>query len=248
MNLNCHTLFIGALFLLSLLVTSAKGQRTQIELDRRAEETFFANRLCSFLPTDELFINKTFETGYVTFENGKQTDNISLNYNTLFSRMVYLSGDDTVYLDNNKLIKYISTNTNRFYFHPKWGYLVIMAEAKGTVYLAMQKKLEIRRRTQLEPHENPPNVNSREFFSVIYHPKSVLLKREQVLLKRKTLFLLVSKTDEVYVANSSGFKKLFPEKKGAIDKLIRKRYAERNRLRFDRLEDVATMFALCSEP
>ena len=248
MNLNCCKLFTGSILLLCLVVTSVNGQQTQVELDRRAEETFFANRLCSFLPTDELFINKTFESGYITFENGKQTDNISINYNMLFSRMVYISGNDTIYLNNNKLIKYISTSTNRFYFHPKWGYLSLMAEAKGTVYLAIQKKLEIRRRTQLEPHENPPAVNSREFFSVIYYPNSDLLKREQVLLKRKTLFLLVSKTDEVYLANGSGFKKLFPEKKEAIDKLIRQRYAARNRLRFDRLEDVATLFALCSEP
>lgn len=247
MNLIYHKLFIGALLLLSLVATRVKGQRTQIELDRRAEETFFATRLCYFLPPDELFVNKTFEAGYITFENGKQTDNIRFNFNTLFGRMVYISGDDTIYMDNNRLVKYVSTSTNRFYFHPKWGYLALMAEAKGTVYLAKQKKLEIRRRTQLEPHENPPNVNSREFFSVIYYPKSVLLKREQVLLKRKTLFLLVSKTDEVYLANGSGFKKLFPEKTEAIDKLIRQRYAARNRLRFDRLEDVATMFALCSE-
>jgi len=241
-HLLLKLLCIGCLF---ARVGYGQDRNTQLGYDSFEEERIFAQRLSQLIPAHELFTSESFVKGYIVFENGKRTDLLDFNYNTLFSQMVFISGADTLYLNTNERIQYIYTETNQFYYHPKWGYFSILAKANNDVRLAVQRKLEIRRRTRLEEHENPEPINTREFFSVMYYPKSYLLKKEQVLLKRKSLFVLLDKDGNPQVANARGFKRMFPERKHEIDKLIRQHYSDRNKLRFDRLEDVSEVFTLC---
>lgn len=238
--------FVRLSLLLFPLLGYAQGSETQMGQAVREEAQIFAHRLATFIPKDELFASREFVEGYLLYRSGLQSEILQFNYNNLFSRMVFRSGADTLFMNSSEEVKSINTVRDQFHYDPKWGYMFVLAGANNDMRLAMQTKLAIRRRTQLRPTEHPSPVNTPEFFSTIYHPESYLLPREEVLLKREAYYYLISKAGDIHLANKAGFMRMFPHKKHEIDRRIRQGYAEHKRIHFTRLSDVSELFAFCT--
>lgn len=237
--------FVRLSLLLFPLLGYAQGSETQMGQAVREEAQIFAHRLATFIPKDELFASREFVEGYLLYRSGLQSEILQFNYNNLFSRMVFRSGADTLFMNSSEEVKSINTVRDQFHYDPKWGYMFVLAGANNDVRLAKQTKLVIRRRTRLNSTEQPAPINTREFFSTIYYPKSFLLPREQVVLKRVVHYYLITKTGDIYLANKRGFMRSFPHRKADIDRHIRKSYEVRMPIRFTRFGDVSELFAFC---
>lgn len=220
-------------------------QGTQIDQARDTEERIFAHRLARFIAANELYALPKFDSGYFTFHQGRDSEIFQLNYHHLFSRMAILSGSDTVFVNIDKQTSEVRLMSATFFYHTKWGFIQVIED--GPVKLAMRKKLEIRRRRQLGPAENPALVNTKEYFTTIYSPSNYQLPREEVTLWRNVDYFLIDEKSNIYLANQSGFRNVFAKKRSEIEKQMRQHYQQRDRIKFSEENDVRELYRLCTQ-
>ena len=174
------------------------------------------------IPRVRHFYYADFQQGQVFYPQGKRSDVMMLNYNTLLQVMQYIDAHgDTLFIpEESNIFKYVKIGKDIFYHHFKEGYFNLYTR-NDQFNLASRTRWKIQRRDMMV-------YNGYGMSSV--SPGSTLSERrvgesvvpnEDVAYVTESDFYVVGPKDLVFRANRAGFLKAYPENKEDIQAYIR---------------------------
>lgn len=174
------------------------------------------------IPRVEHFYFPEFQQGQVFYPQGKRSDVMLLNYNTLLEVMQYIDAQgDTLYIpEESNIFKYVRIGKNLFYHHFKEGYLNLLTR-HDQFNLASRRRWKIERRDMMV-------YNGYGMSSV--SPGSTLSERrvgqdvvpnQDVAYITEEQYFVVGPRDAVYRANRAGLLKAYSAHKEEMQAYLR---------------------------
>jgi hypothetical protein len=199
------------LFALCCLETTAISQDKDHYMVRAGQEA------SAVIPRCQHFYYNEFQQGQVFYPQGKRSDIMMLNYNTLLQVMQYIDNNgDTLFIpEESNIFKYVRIGKDIFYHHFKEGYFNLYTR-NDQFNLATRTRWKIARRDMMV-------YNGYGMSSV--SPGSTLSERregdsvvpnEDVAYVNESDFYVVGPRDVVFRANRGGILKAYPENKEQI--------------------------------
>jgi len=166
------------------------------------------------IPRGQHFYYNEFQQGQVFYPQGKRSDVMMLNYNTLLQVMQYIdTNGDTLFIpEESNIFKYVRIGKDIFYHHFKEGYFNLYSR-NDQFNLATRTRWKIERRDMMV-------YNGYGMSSV--SPGSTLSERregdsvvpnEDVAYVSESNFYVVGPRDVVFRANRAGILKAYSENK-----------------------------------
>ena len=222
------------------------SSQTAGRLEQQRENDIYVTRLMAFIPWGEKYRYPEFRSGNVFYTTHKESSSLQLNYNLYLREIEVINEkDDTVYLANFEIVKYILLDRDLYVHDVNKGYFEILSNPNDSIRLIGQRKLDIRRREPLQDHEIPQLTSSDESFSVIYHPLNHSLPREKVTLAKVILLFLMDGKGEIHLAHKTTFLKLFPKFKKQIEDYLSLMDKQQTPIRFNEPEDLRKLLDFC---
>lgn len=195
------------------------------------------------IPRSKQFFYPDFQKGQVFYPQGKRSDELLLNYNTLAHIMQYINHNgDTLFIpEESNIFKYVKIGNDIFYHHFKEGYF--MLHTRGNQFnLATRTRWKIERRDMLV--FNGYGMTAVSPGSTLSEKRigENVVKNEDVVYALESLYYLVGPRDAVFHANRAGILKAFSEIKTEMQSFMRE-----NQTRFDDAESLKSLIAYGNE-
>jgi hypothetical protein len=186
------------------------------------------------------FLNPDFLVSRVKMKIGKDL-NVMLNYNLVTEKMIFFQKDQVFDLLNQNAVDTIYMGGRRYIPYGKVFY---------EVYPGSQMTFFIQHRGRLMSPPKPAAyggtsevssstyINRMDFGSVVYNRKL----EEDLRVKYDPLYWVKLNDNMVSFATEKQLLKLFPDKEVSI-----KQYIKKNKLKFDKLEDLVKIWRFCDE-
>lgn len=221
------TLFI---LMLSSLSFSQKKSFT-VEAGKGIEES---------LPDSLTFIYPQFQRGTVYFRNGNFS-NANLNYNLLKEEMLFINQKgDTLAIDNEPTIKYITINYDSFYYDE--GYLQLIATYPD-LKLTKRESIDIGDELKMGGYGQTSAVSAITSLSSLYRGSEYtrLNARGELLLLKHTQYFIGDKFNNFLPATKKNIAKMFKGKESLLEN-----YLKENKIMFNNENDLRKLINFLS--
>jgi hypothetical protein len=182
-----------------------------------------------------------FEDALVYLKNGT-VSSYKMNFNLLLCEMQFIGPKgDTMEIANMADIDSVIFRKAKFIFDD--GFYEIIASS-GSIQLALSRSVSIEgiKVGAMGIESQGTSVDSYESFVSVEGLKGLALNQD-VAVKEKESYFLISGPGEIVDANKSGFMKVFVGKSGDIEDFIKS-----ERIHFNRQKDIETLFGYCTHP
>lgn len=173
-----------------------------------------------------------FVSGNVSFKDGTNSQ-APLDFNLLNEEMQFINAKgDTLSLDNEATIKYITINNDTFYYSK--GYLELLA-ANFFVKLAKKQRLKIGDVRKIGGYDQASPVSAITSYSSINNGSQVtnLTQRADILLSKETTYFIGDNYNHFLPANKKNIMKVFGKKEAVVDKFL-----EENTIKYNNPDDL----------
>ena len=174
------------------------------------------------IPRMRQFYFPDFRQGQVFYPQGKRSDVLLLNYNTLLEVMQYIDqkGDTLFIPEESNIFKYVRIGQDIFYHHFREGYFYLHTRDQN-YNLATRTRWKIERRDMLV--YNGYGVTSVSPGSTVSTRRigDSVVPNEDVAYSSESEYYVVGPRDVVFRANRAGFLKTFSENKEQLQDFIR---------------------------
>ena len=180
----------------------------------------------------DLFQYPEFLNGEVLFRDGKVTK-ARLNYNRLTDEMIFISGrGDTLALDNEHTIKFISIDKDTFYFDQ--GYILLIKSNK-VLKLGIKQGFKLVDKKKETAYGLPSSSGSVSSYSSYDNGKMLhhLKVNEQATIIKVTQYYFGDKYNRFVFATKKNLIDLFPECESQL-----KTFCKKNKIDFTRKIDL----------
>jgi hypothetical protein len=195
---------------------SALAQAPEEYLVRAGEEP------SDVIPRIQQFYFPDFRQGQVFYPQGKRSDVLLLNYNTLLDVMQYIdSNGDTLFIpEESNIFKYVRIGEEIFYHHFREGYFNLHSR-EDNYNLATRTRWKIERRDLMI--SNGYGTMEASPGSTISNKRvgNRFVQNEDMAYSYESAYYVVGPRDVVFRANRAGFMKSFPDNKNEIQAFIR---------------------------
>lgn len=223
-------------FFSACLFTMALAQAPRQYMVRTGQEA------TDVIPRVQHFYYPDFQKGQVFYPQGKRSDVLLLNYNTLLEVMQYIdqNGDTLFIPEESNIFKYVKIGPDIFYHHFREGYFNLHTR-NDNYNLATRTRWRIERRDVMVYNGYGMSVVS---------PGSTLSERrvgesvvpnQELSYVSEQLFYLIGPRDVVLRANRAGFLKAFSTYKEAVSAYIREHATD-----FDNEESLKELIAFAN--
>ncbi|MEJ1240129.1 hypothetical protein WBG78_18455 [Chryseolinea sp. T2] len=174
------------------------------------------------IPRVKHFYYPTFQQGQVFYPQGKRSDVMLLNYNTLLEVMQYIDQNgDTLYIpEESNIFRYIRIGKDLFYHHFRDGYFNLQTR-EDNYNLATRTRWKIERRDIMVYNGyGMATVSPGSTVSTRRVGESVV-NNEDMAYRTQTEFYIVGPRDAVFHATRAGVLKAFSEYKSEILEYLR---------------------------
>ncbi|HTF20755.1 MAG TPA: hypothetical protein VK658_21930 [Chryseolinea sp.] len=174
------------------------------------------------IPRVQQFYFPDFRQGQVFYPQGKRSDVLLLNYNTLLEVMQYIdqNGDTLFIPEESNIFKYVRIGQDIFYHHFREGYFNLHSRDEN-YNLATRTRWKIERRDMMVYNGyGMSTVSPGSTVSTRRVGESVVTNQDMVYIVESE-FYVVGPRDAVFRANRSGFLKAFAENKEQLQDFIR---------------------------
>jgi|GEM_PF-829494 len=174
------------------------------------------------IPRLSHFYFADFQQGQVFYPQGKRSDVMMLNYNTLLGVMQYIDVQgDTLYIpEESNIFKYVRIGQDIFYHHFKEGYFKLHTRY-DQYNVASRTRWKIERRDMMV--YNGYGMSSVSPGSTISERRvgESVVPNEDVAYATECNYFLVGPRDALFRANRAGILKAFPESKDELTEFMR---------------------------
>lgn len=173
-----------------------------------------------------------FVSGNISFKDGTHSE-APLDFNLLNEEMQFIDAKgDTLSLDNEATIKYITINNDTFYYSK--GYLELIA-GNSLVKLAKKQRLKIGDVRKIGGYDQASPVSAITSYSSINNGSQLtsLTQRADILLSKETTYFIGDNYNHFLPANKKNIMKVFGKKEAAIDKFL-----EENTIKYNNQNDL----------
>jgi hypothetical protein len=174
------------------------------------------------IPRIRQFYFPEFRQGQVFYPQGKRSDVLLLNYNTLLDVMQYIdSKGDTLFIpEESNIFKYVRIGEDIFYHHFRDGYYNLHSR-DDNYNLATRTRWKIERRDLMI--SNGYGMMEASPGSTISNKRvgDHFVQNEDMAYSHESAYYVVGPRDVVFRANRAGFMKSFPDNKDEIQAFIR---------------------------
>ena len=195
---------------------SVCAQATEEFLVRAGEEA------SDIIPRVQHFYYPTFQEGQIFYPQGKRSDVLLLNYNTLVGVMQYIdpSGDTLFIPEESNIFKYVRIGKDIFYHHFREGYFNLHSRDEN-YNLASRTRWRIERRDVMV--DNGYGMSAATPGSTISTMKigEAVVANQDMSYTSETEFFLVGPRDAVFHATRTGVLKAFPDYNEQMQAFIR---------------------------
>ena len=212
-----------------------KEKIIRIQSDQNAEKV---------VPMNVKYRYEKFQPGTVSFYNGK-TSNGQLNYNILLGDIQFVDRTrDTLSLAEKQTIKQIKIGNDTFFYDEKHGYLEVVQEYPPVKLAVHQQFIPISQEKTGGFGQSTGTSAVRQYGTVSTDGAGIhkLEQKGDVLIAKKTTYLLIDKNQRVRGANKSGILRLFNKDKKAINT-----YLEEHKIDFNQAEDLQSLLEFCQQ-
>ncbi len=238
-------ILFSVLFLSSIPLFPQANTSGIKKLDQLKEEDVFQQRLSQCIPWKEKYRYAEFQDGHLFYASRKESDTLRLNYNLLFQQAVRINEQDTAFVVDFDVIKYILIKDDLYYKDYQKGYFEIISNPNDSIRLAVQRKLKILERKKMRDGEKPQLYSTKKNFSVVYNPVNPTFPKEKVILTRETLFFLLDAQDNIYLATKANFLQLFPKHQKQIRQYLKQKQDD-HRIKLHNENDLKKLTEFCS--
>jgi len=174
------------------------------------------------IPRTRQFYFADFREGQVFYPQGKRSDVLLLNYNTLLEVMQYIdqNGDTLFIPEESNIFKYVKIGDDIFYHHFREGYFNLLSR-DGDYNLATRMRWRIERRDLMVfngygmAEASPGSTLSTKRVGGNF------VQNEDMAYLHESAYYVVGPRDVVFRANRAGFLKSFPDYKDQIQAFLR---------------------------
>ena len=184
------------------------------------------------VPPDVKFRYPQFVAGNVYFKNGAQSA-APLNYNLLNEEMEFInSNGDTLSLDNEATINYITINNDSFFYSKV--YLELVA-GNPLVKLAKKQRLKIGDVSKIGAYNQSSSSSAITSVTSLYNRAGVtnLAQRADLLLVKETIYYVGDYYNHFLPASKKNVIKMFGRKEDSINNFL-----QENKTRFNNEDDL----------
>ncbi len=193
------------------------------------------NRIKDVLTVSDVFSHPQFTSGKVHFRDGGVVSAM-LNYDCLNDQMLFIGPKtDTLALDAEKTIDYVSIGKDTFYFIIADGYVKLFA-SNSIVKLAVKKVWEVSDIKKVGSHNRQANtyaVNSISSVTTGYGRDYNLILDEDVVMRKKPQYYFGDRFNNFVPASKKSLLSFFPKKEKIISE-----YLKENRIDFSKMQDL----------
>jgi len=185
------------------------------------------------IPLNVRYRYPQFVSGMVYFKNGTQSEG-RLNLNLLNEEMQFINpAADTLSIDNEATIKYITIESDTFYYS-KRRYLELISR-NASIQLAKKERLKIGEAKKIGGYDQPSPTSAITSVSRIYQGTEVadLKQRAELLLVKETIYYIGDKYNNFLEANRKNLVKMFGRQEVNIDHFLKE-----NKIRFYKEDDL----------
>jgi hypothetical protein len=210
--------------------TKAQAQDQDITIIHAGDNfsDYFTYRFPSFADATILFKNGTSSTA-------------KMNFNTFLCKMQFIEPKgDTLVVSNPGEIDSIRLNDRSFFYNK--DYFEIIA-ALDSVKLVVLRKINIDEVVTgaLGIQSHTANVKSYDSYVTPMGPNKLLVK-EDLSIRKQTVYSLIDKNGAFINASRSGFLKIFPGDKKSIEGFLKS-----NKINFNSQADLEKLFLFCTQ-
>lgn len=184
------------------------------------------------VPPDVKFRYPQFVTGVVCFKDGTHSA-APLDFNFLNEEMQFINPNgDTLSLDNEATIKYITINNDSFYYSKVYLELVT---GNSLVKLAKKQRLKIGDISKIGGYNQPSSTSAITSVTSLYNRAGVtdLAQRADLLLVKETIYYIGDNYNRFLPANKKNVMKMFGKQETLIDNFLKE-----NKIRFNNEGDL----------
>lgn len=174
------------------------------------------------IPRSQHFYYPDFQRGQVFYPQGKRSDVLLLNYNTLLGVMQYIDHDgDTLFIpEESNIFKYVRIGGDLFYHHFRDGYFNL--QTRHDYYnLGTRVRWKIDRRDLMVYNGYGTSVVSAGSTLSERRVDESVVPNQELSYVSEQMFFLIGPRDAVFRANRAGFFKAFAAHKEEISAYIR---------------------------
>ncbi len=173
-----------------------------------------------------------FVLGNVYFKDGTNSQ-APLNLNLLNEEMQFINpGGDTLSIDNEGTIKYITINNDTFYYSKVYLELVT---SNPVMKIAKKQRLKIGDIKKIGGYEQPSSVSAITSYTSIYNHSQVtnITPRAELLLVKETIYYIGNNYNRFLPANKKNLMRMFGKKEAVIENFL-----QENKIRFNNENDL----------
>ncbi|MGC3946681.1 MAG: hypothetical protein QM762_19535 [Chryseolinea sp.] len=203
-------------FALVCVYSSLSAQTSEEFMVRTGQEA------SEVIPRGKHFYYPSFLEGQVFYPQGKRSDVMLLNYNTLLEVMQYIDQNgDTLYIpEESNIFRYIRIGKDLFYHHFREGYFNLQTR-EDNYNLATRTRWKIERRDIMVYNGyGMSTVSPGSTVSTRRVGESVVTNQD-MMYRTETEFYIVGPRDAVFHATRSGVLKAFNDHKVQILEFLR---------------------------
>lgn len=170
------------------------------------------------IPDSISYLYPNFKNGTVHFKDGRRT-NARLNYNSLFEEVMFINGADTLALDNGAIIKYVTVETDTFYFD---NFFVRSVGTYGDIKLACREAFSIMDVNSIGAMGNNAPSSVTTYKTLLTRGESRELTRQEILkIRKETQFFVGDKFNHYKIVNRRNLLDAFPGKSKKIKEYLK---------------------------
>ncbi|WP_031528084.1 hypothetical protein [Dyadobacter crusticola] len=196
------------------------------------------------VPYEGRFQYPEFQDGQVLFRNGK-ISKAKLNYNRVHGEVVFISPEqDTMLFADGAYIKRVLIADDVYYYQKGHGHVRVERDF-GNAKLGRKEflgKIGHEKRASYGQYSSTSAISSYTTFVNSRGEYQFLDVNDRVLLAKREIFFFIDRNNTFYVANRNNILKVFPLKKGEINKYLRE-----NDVNFEVKAEVEKLLEFCSE-
>lgn len=174
------------------------------------------------IPRVQHFYYPAFQQGQIFYPQGKRSDVLLLNYNTLAGVMQYIdAAGDTLFIpEESNIFKYVRIGNDIFYHHFREGYFNLQTRGEN-FNLAKRIRWKIERREIMV--DNGYGMSAATPGSTISTKKigEAVVANHDLAYTSETQYFLVGPRDAVYHATRAGVLKAFSDHKDQMQDYMR---------------------------
>ncbi|CAN5590716.1 hypothetical protein BH10BAC4_BH10BAC4_11870 [soil metagenome] len=198
------------------------------------------------IPSSVKFSYDQFLDGAVYYVSGNRLKGLKLNYNLLNKEMQFISGDQTLVIEDDPSLRYVRIGKDFYYHDLKKGYFKIIGVTQ-IANLIVSQSLRILKYANAEKNGEgkypfTPETVSSNHVSV----DSIFFQNEIVACSVKKNYFLHDLRDQIHPANKQGFLKAFPGKSWEIEGHLRQMALRHTPINFYSEEDLLQLIKFCN--